>query len=330
MNSKPRILFLNTSEPDYLQDLTYAGLVKLLGRELVVDHPWNPHYHLPTKPYPRNLGYHNFRWPRFRESLRGYDLVIVGAAKPRVFQHYLNMAERISDSTPVVFLDGGDWPEPGGDLKRLGGWEWYLEVTRQRPFDIVFKREMLIDQQYPPKTFPLPFAFNFDFLPRGLAAKLKYQISFWAVESNPIRTRALEIVQDRFDCRENGTVRNQVFSKYSRKGKRYLKELAACAVVLNFPGAGWDTLRYWEVPALGRFMISMRPRIAIPDNFEDGREVVFCRDDLSDLVELCQYYLDHPEEREAIARAAAAKARQKHSDVARAGYILETIQKNLT
>jgi len=99
--------------------------------------------------------------------------------------------------------------------------------------------------------------------------------------------------------------------------------------VLNFPGAGWDTLRYWEVPALGRFMISQKPRIAIPHNFKEGQEVVFCRDDLSDLIELCQYYLDHPQEREAIARAAEAKAREKHSDEARAKYIMELMEKYL-
>lgn len=329
MKTPPRILFINTPEPDYIQDLAYSGLVKLLGQRQVIDHPWNPRYHLPLKPYPRNLGYRGFRWPRFEDALGGCGLVIVAAAKPRVFSHYLNIERRIPASAPVVFLDGGDRPEVGGDLKRLGGWDLFHEAVSKRPFDLVFKREMVEGEPYPDKTFPLTFSFNFDRLPGKSAASLKYQVSFWAVESNPVRTRALELLDERFDCRANGTVRNQVFSKYRRKGKRYLEELASCAVVLNFPGAGWDTLRYWEVPALGRFMISMRPRIAIPDNFEDGREVVFCRDDLSDLVELCQYYLDHAEKREAIARAAAAKAKERHSDEARARYMLEIIGKQL-
>ncbi|MBF8251225.1 MAG: hypothetical protein HW382_853, partial [Deltaproteobacteria bacterium] len=35
---KPRILFINSDEPDYLQDLTYSGLMKVLGAEDVVDY----------------------------------------------------------------------------------------------------------------------------------------------------------------------------------------------------------------------------------------------------------------------------------------------------
>lgn len=324
-----KVLFLNTPETDYLQDLSYSGLVKALGPGWVIDYPWNPRFHLPLKGYPRDLGRTRFAWPRLHVDVGSFGLVMVGAAKPGCLRHYLDIVDRIPPSTPVAFIDGGDWPEIGGDLKRLGGWELYLEEVKRRPFDLVFKREMVEGEAYPENTYPLPFSFNFDRLPGKAALSLKYQVSFWAVESNPVRTKALELLEDRFDCRANGTVRNQVFSKYKRKGVRYLEELASCAVVLNFPGAGWDTLRYWEIPALGRFMISMRPRIAIPENFVDGKEAVFCRDDLSDLVDLCQYYLDHPEEREAIAKAGAVKARARHSDEARARYMLEIIRRNL-
>lgn len=329
MPNSDRVLFLNTPETDYLQDLSYSGLAKTLGRGRVADHPWNPRFHLPLKAYPRNLGRAGFAWPRIRADAGSFGLVVVGAAKPRCFQTYLDIVDRIPPSTPVAFIDGGDRPEVGGDLKRLGGWNLFLEAGRKRPFDLVFKREMVEGETYPENTHPLPFSFNFDRLPGKATASLKYQVSFWAVESNPARTKALELLEDRFDCRANGTVRNQVFSKYKRRGRRYLEELAACAVVLNLPGAGWDTLRYWEAPALGRFMISMRPRIAIPDNFVDGKEAVFCRDDLADLVDLCQRYLNDPEKREAMAKAAKEKARKKHSDVARANYILEVLESSL-
>ena len=63
----------------------------------------------------------------------------------------------------------------------------------------------------------------------------------------------MELIQDRFDCRANGTTRNQVFKKYKRKGDFYLEELKRARITLNFRGVGWDTLRYWEVPALSGF-----------------------------------------------------------------------------
>ena len=322
-----KILFINTPEPDYLQDLTYSGLAKLLGPGQVADHPWNPHYHLPLRRYPRNLGGTSFSPPRIFTDFSHYDLALVGAAKPRCFQNYINIVNKIPASAPVVFVDGGDWPEVGGDLKRLGAWELYREAVGRRPFDLVFKREMVEGTPYPEATFPLPFSFNFDRLPRNLPAKLKYQVSFWAADSNPIRGKAIDILQDKFDCRDNGTFLHKEFRQFKRRGARYLTELAACTVVLNLPGLGWDTLRYWEVPALGRLMVSMRPRIAIPGNFIDGKEIAFCRDDLLDLVELCQRYLDHPGEREAMAMAAQAKARAQHSDLARARYLMEIIAK---
>jgi spore maturation protein CgeB len=120
-----------------------------------------------------------------------------------------------------------------------------------------------------------------------------------------------------------------VFRKYARKGEKYLQELQRCKIVLNFRGVGWDTLRYWETPAVGRFMISQKPGIVIPDNFVDGTEIIFCKDDLSDLIELCEYYLQRDVERESIADNARKAARERHSDVSRAQYFLQKINKLL-
>ncbi len=333
------ILYICSQESDYLQDLTYAGLCEILGASKVIDWPWNRNFHLPRKKYPRNLGFAGLNLHHLGTSFlkvgalpwKEIGCVMVAATKPDCFQSYLELLPQIPSHVPVVFLDGGDFPEIGGDLHRLKRPDLLAEAAKKRPFDFVFKREMLVDKQYPANTAPLPFSIPYRLMPTvsSGAEHLKYDVSFWAVESDPIRTRALELIEDRFDCRENGTTRNQVFKKYKRKGLFYLQELARCKVILNFRGVGWDTLRYWEVFGLNRFMISQRPQILIPDNFEHGKEIIFCKDDLSDLVDLCQYYLTHEAEREAIAKAGAKKAREKHSDQARAEYILQTLKSQL-
>lgn len=326
----PKILYINSRESDYLQDMTYSGLVKVLGIGNVTDSPWNRNYHLKRSSYPKNLGYSadtflaSLSSRMFRSG--GYDAVIVGSAKPECFSRYLSLIDGIPASVPVVFIDGGDFADVGGDLTRLKATHLYNEAVSKRPFDLIFKREYLLDREYPDTVIPFPFGFNFSRLDGMTAPEgFLYDVSFWAVESDPIRTEALKLLEDRFDCRANGTVRNQVFKKYKRKGLRYLEELKACRIVLNFRGVGWDTLRYWETPAIGRFMISQRPRIAIPDNFVDGRDIVFCRDDLSDLIELCEYYLNNDGLRETIAANARALALEKHSDAARAQYLLSKI-----
>jgi spore maturation protein CgeB len=163
-----------------------------------------------------------------------------------------------------------------------------------------------------------------DRLPR-IPEGYKYDVSFWAVETDEIRIRALDLLEDRYDCRQNGTVRKQKFSKYKRKGAFYLQELSQCRIVLNFRGGGWDTMRYWEVPAVGAFMMTQKPGILIPDDFVEDRDVVYCSNDLSDLIDKCDYYLQHESEREAITRSGRQHLLKYHTDVARAEYLLDKL-----
>ena len=224
----------------------------------------------------------------------------------------------------MVFVDGGDKPRIGQDLDVYQRPELLASVLEKRPFDLIFKREYELQGSYEQNVYPYPMSFNVDRLP-VLPAGYKYDVSFWAVESRAIRTQALQLLEDRFDCRRNGTVRNQVFSKYKRKGEFYLQELSQCRIVLNFRGGGWDTMRYWETPAVGTFMISQKPQILIPENFIDRRDVVYCKDDLSDLIELCEYFLKNETERERIAESGRRRLMAHHSDRARAGFLLEKL-----
>ena len=319
-----KILYISRNKSDYLQDILYTGLVKVLGIANVIDLPWNNKFHLNFKKYPRNMGLcKNTILPSLLSRFRSndYSLVIVASCHPDTMKSYLELIHKIPKAVPTVFVDGGDWEQVTGDLDRIGGRELYDEIMSIRPFDHVFKREYIIDRSYEKNVHPLPFAFNFDRMP-ALSPGFKYDVAFWAVESHPVRTEALDLIENEFDCKANGTVRNQVMKKYKRKGAFYLQELASCKVSLNFRGAGWDTLRYWEVPALGGFMISQKPGIVINNNFEDKKDIVYCRDDLSDLLDLCEYYLKHDDEREAIASRALNKMKSYHTDAHRAEEVL--------
>jgi spore maturation protein CgeB len=325
---KPKILFINSQEFDYLQDLTYSGLARILNPENIIEYPWNRYYHLNIRQYPKNLGFTDktlFKSLKAKLKKRIYDFVFVASAKPETFRNYLGLIESISQSIPVIFIDGGDFTEIGGDLKRLNAFELFTKALSYRKFDTIFKREYLLNEKFDENVHPLQFSFNYDRMLEDLPYNLKYQVTFWAVESNPIRTKVFELLYGKFDCNENGTYRNQVFKKYARKGNNYLRELSNCKIILNFPGVGWDTQRYWEVPALGRFMISYKPQIKIPDNFIDAEQIIFCKDDLSDLIEKCEYYLINETAREKIASAGLQHFKKYHSNISRAKYILNKI-----
>lgn len=334
-----KVLYIATKESDYLQDLTYFGLCQVLGQSNVIDFHWNSKFHIPRKMYPRNLGYaclgfdlsnykkikqQIFRSPDWSEI----SCVFVAAAKPDCIALYLKIFKDIPASTPVVFIDGGDFSAIGGDLLRLNCGDLLDSLKKARSFDFIFKREMLCDQKYANNVAALPFSIRFDQMPVS-KYEYKYDVSFWAVESDPIRTKALAMLENKFDCRENLTIRNQQFKKYARKGKFYLEEIKRCKVVLNFRGVGWDTLRYWEVFGLSTFLISQKPNIVIPDEFIAEKELIYCKDDLSDLIELCEYYLKDTAAREKIANAGFLKAKKSHSTEARCKYLLKTLRSSL-
>ena len=233
--------------------------------------------------------------------------------------------DKIDHRIPRIFVDGGDFPELVGDLERFGGKELFEKIVLKRPFDLFFKREYCLDREYPSNCYPLPMCFNYDFMPT-LPLHYKYDVAFWAVESDPIRTRALEILENKYDCKKNGTVRNQIMKKYKRKGAFYLQEIKSAKIGLNLRGGGWDTLRFWELTGMGCFVISQKLNIKINYPFVDREDIVYCKEDLSDLVELCDYYLAHPEEREKIASNARKKVEQYHTDVYRAEYVLSFLK----
>lgn len=325
-----KVLFICSQETDYLQDLLYSGLVKLLGANQVYDTPLNSRYHFVKKKYPRNLGFQTqgrlSLWRRILPiPITEFQLVVVASCKPSTVDSYFQMMDQIPSHVPVVFVDGGDRPELGGDLKRLKSQLTLEDIEKKRPFDLIFKREFFEVYSAQKRIVPFPMAMNLDSLPQRQSLSKKYDVSFWAVESDPIRTQALKILQNHFDCLKNGTTLNQSFHKYKRTGTFYLEELSCCRIVLNFRGAGWDTLRYWEAPATGTFMITQKPQIVIPNNFVDQKQAVFCRDDLSDLVELGEYYLKNEGAREEIARNSLIHIKQYHTDVHRAKTLLEHV-----
>jgi hypothetical protein len=263
-----KILYICSTRFDYLQDLTYAGLVKVLGKENVVDYPWNPKFNLPIKSYPKNLGFKSisFRFP-IMNSFKEIDFVILASAKKDALETYLKILPLIKNK-PILFLDGGDFSEIGGDFYRHHCGDLYEAAIKQRPFDIILKREYISSlHSAHANIFPFPFSFPYNITLPPITERLKkYDVSFWGQQNPQIRTNALNLLAGKYDCNQNGTTLDQNFKTYKRKGLFYLKEISRCKIVLNFRGLGWDTMRYWEVPATGAFMISQEPKISIPNN----------------------------------------------------------------
>lgn len=323
-----KILFLHSGKVDYLQDALYQGFLQVVGAGSVQPYRWYKRYHLPIYEHPKNLGFSGFRVPRPRVSasaIKNFSLIVIASCKSSTFRDYLEVAPHIRRGAKVIFLDGGDEADIAGDLRREGSEELFSEAMCVRPPDCIFKREMLIGRNYGSKVFPLNFAVCFDKF-RSAPRPKRFDVVFWAVESHPIRTEVLTVLEPLFDCRTNGSVRDKSFRKHHRKGRDYLNGILESRITLNFRGAGWDTLRYWEVPALRQFLISQRPEIVIPNNFVDGKSIVFVGGDPFEAIDLCQYFLRKPTKAEAIGRAAAERSSQFHTPEHRARYVIEKVK----
>lgn len=109
------------------------------------------------------------------------------------------------------------------------------------------------------------------------------------------RRRAVEMLraQDRF-----GYEGDVAIVRYSRS----LEEAAQAKVCIDLPGNGDFCFRLIDYLGIGACIVAPRHRTLLHVPLEDRKHIVFAREDLSDLVELCQHYLTHDAEREAIVR----------------------------
>jgi ADP-heptose:LPS heptosyltransferase len=322
-----KIFFMGSSGFDYLQDLSFYGLTQQLGFDNIYHYPWNAKYVLPFWRYPKNIGYSkggHFRVPGLSGQIKFADAVIVGSSKKDTFQTLLTLIHEIPSATPLVLIDGGDRPSIAGDLEREDATDLFEQASAIRPFDLILKREMLLDQDYPNNILPYPFWFKHDVALFSSKHK-RFDVAFWAVESNAVRSLALDTLKGQFDCDSNGTRKGQSLLAYSRKGTTYLSALAECKISLNYHGEGTDTLRFWESLGVGSFLLTQKPRIRMNQPFKNNEHVVFLEDDVSDLLEKCRYYLDHEKEREAIASSGRFHLLKYHSHAHRINFLLQSL-----
>ncbi len=309
--SAPRVLFVIPPRPHYGLDALYDGLCRVLGPENVTDFPSKPTLHGGLWPgledYPCM-----FRWPQHAHGaediaagLRAnqFDLVLYGDLDGEVPQNDVLMIMAALGNTPLFLFDANDEPNDLCETKRA--------LLGNPPLAGYFKREMMTGVQYSPLAMPMPFSFS-----EGLAEKVFPEIRpndfFWAGHRNAYTRRlTLETLEK--------TLHMDLSPRYSPEA--YAQALRTSRIGLNLFGFGFDTVRYWELPAHGCLLLSERPPIRIPDDFEDGREAVFF-DDLPDLLEKLVYYWRHPQETEAIARAGHARYWQCHTNSARARQLL--------
>jgi hypothetical protein len=182
-------------------------------------------------------------------------------------------------------------------------------------------------------------------------------ISFSGNVSHRKRIRAVQLLQSTSDLRFKGGVFAEPNTRKSKvtlgiipiwlaklRGDPYVTEaewrsrldffdyfqlLGRSKIGLSLRGGGFDSMRYWEIVASKTFLLSERPTIYIPNNFEDGKHAVYCRSDLSDLLDLARAYARDDLARKTIAEAGYRHLLEFHTCEKRAAQFLNVCKNNL-
>ena len=107
--------------------------------------------------------------------------------------------------------------------------------------------------------------------------------------------------------------------------KKSLFEAARSKVCIDLPGVGPLCFRLVDYLAIGSCIIAYPHEAEFPVPLEPGKEIIYCKKDLSDLNELCEYYIAHDNEREEIAQNARAYFDRYLSRTKLASYYVNSI-----
>ena len=109
----------------------------------------------------------------------------------------------------------------------------------------------------------------------------------------------------------------------------YFQLLGRSRMGLSIRWAVFDTIRYWEIVASKRVLVSEEPYIHIPHNFENGKHALFCKPDLSDLATIVRRHAREQSFCVTMVKAAYNHLLQYHTCAERAKQFLTICEERL-
>jgi hypothetical protein len=131
------------------------------------------------------------------------------------------------------------------------------------------------------------------------------------------REKAINLLRTQTKFRYTGGLSKLRYSEY-------LQEIARSKVCIDLPGNGPFCFRLIEYMAVGACIIAYPHEAGLTAPLVDGTHIVYMREDMSDLRDLCMYYLENEAERERLRRNSQLYFDRHLHYEALAGYYLST------
>lgn len=325
MSKEMKILFFATSFKDFGLDVLFDGLCRVLGPDNVLEYPEKAFLHGKTRHrlamYPDAFNYPILKSDSEKlEMLRNgaFDVVLFGCRPEKEllisdrlhneFQNTLKILKENNKGTPVYIIDHGDHTGINTNVRSDVHAELY------------FKREYLKDEEYNSDVIPIPFSYSEKYIPAHIDTP-RTNTLFWVGREYPhlsIRTPYLAPLEK---------MRGEKFTaKLTRE--EYAAELLKHKIGLSLRGYGYDTTRYWELPAFGVMLFSEKLKIRIPNDYTDGETAVFFSSP-EEMIDKLKFYSEHESEVDRIRANGNKWFHTYHTSTARAEQVLEKIKKNL-
>jgi hypothetical protein len=332
-----RIAFLANPVHDYLQDAVFHGLVSIFGPADVMEHPPLERYHSSAPPdalYPHL--WFDFPAPDRRdlpELVDWADAIVVGSLRSGVLP-YVHEVLALRPRPPVALLDGEDDVFVLRAVSQVDAYfkrEILLSRTAGVPREILRRGHRLVrerGERRDPLADPICVARATDrrLTPLPLAwigalperRPLEYDVAFLHGPTSAVRG----VVRQELERLRGEGVRVRLLEEGERLGwSEYMNVLTRSRIGVSVRGGGYDTYRYWEVPAAGALLVSEPLPIVIPGNFADGSEAAFVpvRRMAARIRELLTT------DTEALAAAGRRRLASAHTSVARAQAVLDVL-----
>ena len=333
------ILYLTDPYPDYLADQIYTGLCRVLVPKSVVDYPSKGIYHDPAQKVwylPQVQGnVHSEQDIMGLLKERHFDMICLSSPRDRSLQILELIASR-GYLAPVVIIDGEDdariryWIAERYHarlyFKREYIWVNGKLTRRWKDLNNYFRSFYLNQTGLKRMIFPLPFSIILDSVPKDDALEKEIDVSFRGIVSSRTsrkRTKVIELLNSMEGINIKGHLYTNKDSSNYLSPEEYYQEIRRSKIAISIRGGGFDTYRFWEILACRSLLLSELPDILIPNEFQHGEHIIYCKPDLTGLQKLIRYYLDHNQERERIAEQGYQHLLKYHTCEKRAEYFLE-------
>ena len=318
---------------DWTIDMTFAGLVRKLGAENVIDWPPRPKH----RERPKYCGDPEADWGAERRSM-GFTPEYEGA---REWTRAELVAEIVCGGMDRIFVD-----------ETLAGLEHHRFITsmatskpkvvvvagndnfRGHPVDVVarygaeyeamFSDDFLFDMSGISNCHLINYSCNFDHLWERKRHEKVYDICFMGYNSNPVRKQVIDHIKKKWGHLNNCIIfeeRSNSFDKFVSHADMF-DNIAKSKICLNLHGDAVNrkALRYYQIPHVGSFMLSHRLPGRTLDRFVGGKHCAYF-DSLDDLDRWIEFYLKNKDVREKIADSGNVWCTAFHTVDARMDYI---------